>query len=142
LYQPPPAAARRTLMPGEVTYARANAAAVPYGVASAQVAGGAPTSLPSSSYGIDAYHWVIYVAADVPAGSLTEWWLGAALNKGFHLLRVVAVNPKCIPSDQIDACVGDLAQRGVTDSAAARDFCTEPYKLSIAPPNEQLVLDL
>ena len=55
---------------------------------------------------------------------------------------MTAVNPKCIPSDQIDACIGDLAQRGVTDSATARDFCTEPYKLSIAPPNEQLLLDL
>ena len=142
LYQPPPAAARRTLAPGEVTWARANAAAVPYGIASNQVGAAAASPPGANNYGIDAYHWVVYVAADVPAGSLTEWWLGAALNKGFHLLRVTAVNPKCIPSDQIDACVGDLAQRGVIDAAAARDFCTEPYKLSIAPPNEQLVLDL
>src|SRR5438067_1768327 len=42
LYQPPPAAARRTLAAGEVTYARANAGAVPYGIAA-----GAAGALPS-----------------------------------------------------------------------------------------------
>ena len=140
LYQPPPAAARRTLSPGEITFARANAAAVPYGVAAAGV-----SALPSAAnpgYGIDANHWVVYLAADVPAHSLMEWWLGAALPAGFRLLRVTAVNPKCITSDQLDACVADLAQRGVTDGARAQAFCLEPYRLAPAPPGEQLVLDL
>jgi hypothetical protein len=140
LYQPPPAAARKTLAPGEVTYARANAAAIPYGIASAGVA-----SLPAmanASYGIDANHWIVYLAADVPPRSLMEWWLGGALPAGFHLLRAAAVNPKCITPDQLQACVADLAQRGVTDNATAQSFCLEPYKLSLAPPGEQLVLDL
>ncbi len=139
LYQPPPAAARRTLLPGEITFARANAAAVPYGVASAAV--GMLASNPS--YGIDPYHWVVYLAADVPPHSLMEWWLGAGLLRaGFHLLRVAAVNPNCITSDQLNVCLADLAQRGVTDNATAQSFCLEPYKLSLAPPGEQLVLDL
>src|SRR6059058_2217056 len=46
LYQPPPAAARRTLAPGQVPYARANAGAVPPGVASGAV-GAAPASVPA-----------------------------------------------------------------------------------------------
>src|SRR5438067_12438130 len=40
LYQLPSAAARRTLAPGEVPYARANAAAVPYGIADGGIASG------------------------------------------------------------------------------------------------------
>src|SRR5207253_2543411 len=51
LYQPPPAAARHTLAPGEVTYARANAGAVPYGIAAA--AAGALPSAANPGYGID-----------------------------------------------------------------------------------------
>jgi hypothetical protein len=140
LYQPPPAAARRTLAAGEVEFARANAAAVPYGVASAGV-----SALPSASnpgYGIDAYHWVIFLAADVAQGSLMEWWLGAALPAGFHLLRVAAVNPSCLTQDQLAACVAELGRHGVTDGDTARQFCLEPYKLSVAPAGEQLLLDL
>jgi hypothetical protein len=139
LYQPPPAAARRTLAAGEIAFARANAAAVPYGVAAAGVA-----ALPASanaSYGIDAYHWVVYLAADVPPHSLMEWWLGAALPAGFYLMRVAAVTG-CVTPAQLDACVADLAQRGVADRATAVSFCFEPYKLSLAPPDERLVLDL
>src|SRR5262249_14702683 len=80
LYQPPPAAARKTLAPGEVTFARANAGAVPYGIAASAVGGlGAAPSATNGAYGIDPLHWVVYLASDVPAGSLTEWWLGAAL---------------------------------------------------------------
>ncbi|MFN2548748.1 MAG: hypothetical protein ABR567_15085, partial [Myxococcales bacterium] len=137
LYHPPPSAARKTLAPGEVRWARANAAAVPYGIAASQLAGGgvatassadggavpasggmpdagagsdggtpaAPPTPPPGNYGIDPSHWVVYLESDVPAGSLTEWWLGGALTTGFHLLRVTAVNPSCISSDEIDACV-------------------------------------
>jgi len=123
LYQPPPAAARRSLAAGEIAFARANAAAVPYGVAAAGVA-----SLPAManvSYGIDAHHWVVYLAA-----------------AGFYLMRVAAVSPGCVTSAQLDACVADLAQRGIADRATAVSFCLEPYKLSLAPPGEQIVLDL
>ncbi len=140
LYQPPPAAARRSLAAGEIAFARANAAAVPYGVAAAGVA-----SLPAManvSYGIDAHHWVVYLAADVPPHSLMEWWLGAALPAGFYLMRVAAMSPGCVTSAQLDACVADLAQRGIADRATAVSFCLEPYKLSLAPPGEQIVLDL
>jgi hypothetical protein len=176
LYQPPPSAARKTLAAGEVRWARANAAAVPYGIAASQITGPipvsaiggggpAPTASPPDAgpppagggsadggtgtatsgpgnYGIDPSHWVVYLESDVPAGSLTEWWLGAPLAKGFHLLRVTPVKPQCIPADQIDACVAELGRRGVTDPDAARGFCSEPYQLSVAPPNEPLVLQL
>ena len=145
LYQPPPAAARRSLLPGEVTYARANAGAVPYGIAAAG-AGALPTAS-NPGYGIDANHWVVYLAADAPPRSLTAWWLGAALPAGFHLLRVAAVNPQCVAPAQLDACAADLAQRGVPDDGTsnpgtARSFCLQRYRLSPAPPGEELVLDL
>ncbi len=147
LYQPAPAAARRTLAPGEVTYARANAAAVPYGVTVEQV--GALPAAGNPSYGLDAGHWVIYLAADVPAGSLMEWWLGAALPAGFHLLRATAVNPNCIKQVDLQACVKNLVARGLPDDGTstanpgtARFFCLEPYRLQLAPANEQLLLDL
>ena len=137
LYQPPPSAARKTLLPGEVTYARANAAAVPAGIAADAVGGAASSPAPATlGYGIDAHHWVVWLESDVAPGSLMEWWLGGALSRGFHLLRVDAVNPACI---DLDACAAELAKRGVADG---RSFCQQPYRLSVAPPAEQLVLDL
>lgn len=145
LYQPPPAAARRTLRPGQVPYARANAGAVPYGVA-AEAAAALPASA-NIPYGIDPNHWIVHLPSDVPPGSLMEWWLGGTLSAGFHLLRVASVNPECIPAAQLDACAADLAGRGVPDDGTAnpgtaRSFCRAPYRLSLAPPGEQLVLDL
>jgi len=145
LYQPPPAAARRTLVPGQVPYARANAGAVPYGIA-AGAAGALPASQ-NAAYGIDANHWIVYLPSDISPGSLMEWWLGGALPAGFHLLRVAAVDPSCMPAAQLDACAAGLAQRGVPDDGTAnpgtaRWFCRAPYRLSLAPPGEQLVLDL
>ncbi|HXN56556.1 MAG TPA: hypothetical protein VN874_09825, partial [Myxococcales bacterium] len=133
------------LAPGQVAYARANAGAVPYGIV---IEPGSP--LPASGnpgYGIDAFHWVVYLAADVPARSLMEWWLGAALPAGFHLLRVTAVNPQCMTTAQLNACAADLVGRGVPDDGTqgpgtARFFCLAPYRLSLAPPGEELVLDL
>lgn len=138
LYHPPPDAARRTLAPGEPIYARANAAAVPYGVAAAGVASIPAPSVAGGSYGIDANHWVVWLDGDAREGSLTAWWLGAPLTKGFHLMRVAAV---CVSAEERDACVADLSQRGV-DAATASQFCTAQYRLSPAPPNELLVLDL
>jgi hypothetical protein len=139
LYQPAPPAAHFSLLPGEPIWARAVAGAVPYGVATSSVA-----DLPASGnpgYGIDANHWVLYLASDVRAGSLTEWWLGAALPEGYHLLRVTPA-AACLPPDQLAACEADLAQRGVTDPQTAAAFCGEPYRLSPAPPGELLSLDL
>jgi len=147
LYQPPPAAARRTLSPGEVPYARGNAGAVPYGIA-ADAAGALPASPPNAAaYGIDPNHWIIYLPSDVPPGSLMEWWLSAALPAGFHLLRVSAVDTTCIPAAQLNACAADLARRAIRDDGTAnpgtaRWFCRAPYRLSVALPGEQLVLDL
>ena len=145
LYQPPPAAARRKLGAREVMYARGNAGAVPYGIAAG--AGGALPASTGGAYGIDPSHWVVYLAADVPPGSLTEWWLGAALPAGFHLLRVNAYDPRCVPPEQVDACIADLVHRGAPDdgtsnAGTARSFCLAPYRLSVAPPGEQLVLEL
>ncbi len=142
LYHPPPAAARRTLAAGEPIYARASAAAVPQGIAAEQLGGPAPANAGGAAgYGIDANHWVVYLDADVPAASLTAWWLGAPLGKGFHLVRVAAVDPKCLTAAQLDACVQDLMMRGLA-AAAAHAFCVAPYRLSPAPPSEELTLDL
>jgi hypothetical protein len=143
LYQPPPAAARRTLAPGQVPYARANAGAVPYGVA-ASFNGTAPAA-GSGPFGIDANHWIVYLPSDVPPGSLMEWWLGEALPAGFHLLRVAAAG--CMSAAQLDACAADLGRRGVpddgtADQGTARSFCRAPYRLSVPPRDEDLVLNL
>lgn len=145
LYQPPPAAARRTLAAGEVPYARANAAAVPQGIAALSI-GGLPTAS-NAAYGLDPRHWIVYLPSDVPSGSLMEWWLGGALAAGFHLLSVAPVNPACMSAQQLDACAAELVRRGVPDdgtakSGTARSFCLASYRLQVAPPGEQLVLDL
>lgn len=146
LYHPPPAAARRRLAAGEPEYARASAAAIPKGIAATQVGNGAPPASPGPSslpygYGIDAGHWIIYLASDVRAGSVTEWWLGAAMPAGFHLLRVTPINPACFSADQLQACKADLVGRGLSD-AGANAFCLAPYRLSPALPDEQLLLDV
>jgi hypothetical protein len=145
LYQPAPDAARRSLLPGEVIFARANAAAVPFGIAVTQVNSLAGSGNPS--YGIDASHWVVYLDADVPAGSLTEWWLGAALGKGFHLIDVAAFDAQCLSADELDACAAELVARGAPDDGTdnpgtARAFCLAGYRLSPATPGEELVLNL
>jgi hypothetical protein len=143
LYQPAPSAALHTLAPGEVTYARANAAAVPQGILPSQV----PQLAGYAAYGLDAYHWVVYLASDVPPNSLMAWWLGATLPAGYHLMRVAAVNPLCITGAALEACVADLVQRGVADDGTsnpgtARFFCLEPYRLAPAPSDELLLLQL
>jgi hypothetical protein len=145
LYQPPPTAARRSLLPGEVSFARGNAAAVPYGVAAGMVPQLADAENPS--YGVDVGHWVVHLEADVPRSSLTAWWLGAAFPAGYHLLRVTAVDPACIPAAELELCVGTLVSRGVPDNGTqdpgtARGFCLAPYRLSPAPPDELIVLAL
>ena len=142
LYHPPPAAARRRFAPGEPVYARATAAAVPKGIAAEQLGGAMPAASGAfPGYGIDPNHWVVYLDTDVGAASLTAWWLGAPLSAGFHLLRVAAVDPKCLTAGELDACVKVLVQRGLA-GAAARAFCVAPYRLSPAPPTEELTLDL
>jgi hypothetical protein len=141
IYQPPPQAARRTLLAGEVPFARATAAALPPGIAVVQIGPAAAGGNPS--YGVDANHWIIYLLADVPRGSVMEWWLGGtALPAGFHLVRVAAVNPRCITADQLNACMTDLANRGAKDPAAAQSLCLQPFQLSLAPPGDPLILDL
>ena len=145
LYQPPPDAAKKALAPGEVVYARAQAAAVPLGTATEAVA-----QLPGQTnvaYGIDADHWVIHLAGDVPAGSLTEWWLGQPLKAGYHLLRITAVNPACLAGAAFDACVTDLVKRGAPDDGTARygtarGLCKLSYRCALAPAGEVLVLKL
>lgn len=143
LYQPPPAKARRSLGPGEPTWARAMAAAVPYGIATADASGLGNAANPG--YGIDPDHWVLYLASDVPKGSLTEWWLGAALAQGFHLLRVTPA-PACQTADELAACVVELVRRGAPDDGTsfpgtARAYCLAPYRLAPAP-GELLLLEL
>ncbi len=145
LYQPPPAAARRTLAAGEVPFERGNAAAVPYGIAPAAVPA-LPTA-GSTSYGVDVDHWVIHLDGAVPGNSLTAWWLGAALPSGYHLLKVTAVDPACITPAELEACVGSLVVIGVPEDGSgspgtATWWCLQPYRLAPAPPDELIVLDL
>jgi hypothetical protein len=136
LYQPPPAAARRSLLPGEVSFARGNVGAVPQGVAADMVA--ALPSAGENAYGLDVAHWVIHLQQDVPPSSVTAWWLGAPLPAGYHLVRVTVIDPACI---DLEACVGDLLVLGL-DDATARGLCLAPYRLSPAPPDEPIVLEL
>ncbi len=142
LYHPPPAAAVRSLTPGEPTWARANAAAIPQGIAAAQIGGALPAAGPAAnSYGVDAAHWIIHLSADAPEGSITAWWLGAPMNAGFHLMRVTAVDPACMTAEQLQGCTAELERRGLTEDKA-HAFCVAPYRLSPAAPTEQLLLDL
>jgi hypothetical protein len=144
LYAPPPDAAFRSLADGAPRWARANAAAVPYGLAPEQV-----PSLPTASavnYTYDRDHWVMYLDSDVPANSLTEWWLGQALGAGYHLMRVVPVS-SCLTSAQLETCVADLVRRGVPDDGTdapgtARGFCEAPYRLQPTTVDEVIVLRL
>ena len=145
LYQPPPAAARRTLLSGEVSYARANAAAVPYGIAALAVDGLGATS--NAAYGVDVAHWVLHLSADVSKGSVTAWWIGAALPAGFHLINVLQVNPACMKDALLAACTAELVARGAPDDGTsnpgtARAFCLAPYRLSPAADGELIVLQL
>jgi hypothetical protein len=145
LYLPPPEAARLHFANHEARYARANAAAVPFGIASTQL-----SDLPSSgnpSYGIDPSHWVLWLEDDVAAGSITEWWLGAALKKGFHLVDVAAFNSQCQTPAALSSCAAELVSRGAIDDGTdnpgtARAYCLAPYRLSVAYPSEGLVLQL
>lgn len=143
LYQPPPAAAWKRLAPGEIRFARANAAAIPYGVAADAVPGviAAPAS---EGWAIDTAHWVVYLEAAVPPGSLTEWWLGGALPRGYRLLAVTA---GCPTPEALAACIAELQRRGVPEDGSgapgtADAFCRAPYRLAPAPPGEEIVLAL
>jgi hypothetical protein len=146
LYQPPPQAARKHLAPGEVVYARAQAAAVPLGSSADQV-GGLAASPSSGAYGLDAGHWIIYFDAEVKAGTITEWWTGQPLAAGYHLLTVHPVNPACLVGAAFDACVSNLASRGARDDGTsgygtARGLCSLSYRCAVSPPGEELVLQL
>jgi hypothetical protein len=144
LYRPPPTEAIRMLAPGEVSWARAHAAAVPYGVAATQVGGLSPATNPS--YVVDAAHWVMHVEQAVPPSSLTEWWLGGALSAGYHLMRVTILTA-CLTPAEMDACVADLMARGVVDDGTknpgtARGYCSAPYRLQPTTVDEEIVLRL
>ncbi len=144
LYTPPPDVAFRTLTTSGPRWARANAAAVPYGVAPAQV----PT-LPAAygaSYTYDAEHWVMYLEQDAPPNTLTEWWLGGALGAGYHLERVTQL-PGCLSPADLASCVAELVRRGVPDDGTsnpgtARGYCNAPYRLQPTTLDETIVLRL
>jgi hypothetical protein len=129
---------------GAPRWARANAAAVPYGVAPEQVPGLPSAANPAYTYDPD--HWVMFLESDVPANSLTEWWLGQALGKGYHLLRVLQLSG-CITTADLDACVAELVRRGVPDDGTdapgtARAYCKAPYRLQPTTLDEAIVLRL
>jgi hypothetical protein len=117
---------------------------VPYGLDAAQV-----PNLPTAhnpSYTYDAEHWVMYLESDVPPSSLTEWWLGEALGRGYHLVRVLPVSG-CVPAPQLEACVAELVRRGVPDdgtdaAGTAQGYCKAPYRLHPTTIDETIVLRL
>jgi hypothetical protein len=144
LYQPPPDAARRTLAPGEVSSARANAAAIPYGIATGAVPELPPPAPSSGAFAEDTGHWVVYLAAPARPGSLTEWWVGGALPRGYTLLRVTE---GCPTPAELAACIDDLVRRGVPEDGSgapgtAGGWCRAPYRLAPAPPGDEIVLVL
>jgi hypothetical protein len=144
LYRPPPAEASRMLAPGEVSWARANAAAVPYGVAASQVGALSPATNPS--YAVDSAHWVMHLEQAVPPNSLTEWWVGGPLGAGYHLMRVTTLTG-CLTSAEMEACVAELVRRGVVDDGTknpgtARGYCSAPYRLQPTAVDEPIVLRL
>ena len=144
LYTPPPDAAFRELAEGAPRWARANAAAVPYGLAPDQVPNLPAAANPAYTYDTD--HWVMFLESDVPANSLTEWWLGQALGKGYHLMRVLPVTG-CLAAAQLASCVADLVRRGVPDDGTdapgtARGYCKAPYRLQPTTLDEAIVLRL
>ncbi len=149
LYHPPPQAALQTLQPGEVSFARANAAVVSQGVANALAAmpsTSGPVDVSNTAYALDTLHWFLFLEEAVPANSLTEWWLGGALPAGYHLLNVLATSPACLQPTPVAACVALLAQRGVTDvppgAGAATGFCTATYRLQPASFAEGITLQI
>jgi len=144
LYAPPPGAAFRELVPGAPRWARANAAAIPYGLAPDQVPALPGAQNPSYTY--DANHWVMYLESDVPPSSLTEWWLGQALGAGYHLLRVLPISG-CLSAADLESCVAELVRRGVPDDGTdapgtARGYCKAPYRLQPTTLDEAIVLRL
>ena len=143
LYHPAPGAARQPLRSGEVRFARANAAVLPVGVAQQGVAFADVSSI---AYALDTLHWFLYLEQDVPADSLTAWWLGGALPSGYHLLNVLATSPVCLEPAQVASCAAALVQLGVPDVPAgageATAFCSATYRLQPASFDEGITLQL
>ncbi len=150
LYHPPPAAALQSLQPGEVSFARANAAVLSEGAAqAAQMAAQEPAvfgDVSSTAYALDTLHWFLFLEEAVPANSLTEWWLGGALPAGYHLLNVLATSPACLQPAQVASCVALLEGRGVPDvppgAGAATGYCTATYRLQPASFAEGITLQI
>jgi hypothetical protein len=148
LYHPAPEAARQPLLAGEVRFARANAAVLPAGSVTLPAAAASTpfTNLSNGAYALDTLHWFLFLEEDVPANSLTEWWLGAALSAGYHLLNVLQTNPVCLEPAQVASCVAELEQRGVPDVPAgageATGFCTATYRLQAVSFAEGITLQI
>lgn len=146
VYQPPPSDVFVQLAAGEVAFARGNTVTVPLGTSSAEIA-----QLPGSlnpAYSSDLTYWILYFQADVPAGSLTEWWLhGQAVGAGYHYVRVDA--PRCLSEAEFDACAAELAARGLPDNGSgdpgtARAFCRAfaPHRVVPATTEERSAITL
>jgi hypothetical protein len=145
VYQPPPSDVFVQLGAGEVAFARGNTITVPLGTSSAEI-----SQLPGSlnpAYATDLTYWILYFQADVPAGSLTEWWLhGHAVGAGYHYVRVDA--PSCLSDEALDACAAELVTRGLPDAGTgpgtARAFCRTfgPYRVAPAATAEWSAITL
>lgn len=143
LYHPAPETARLSLRAGEVRFARANAAVLPVGVAQPE---GAFSNVSSIAYAVDTQHWFLFLEQGVPAGSLTEWWLGGALESGYHLLRVQTTDPTCLSPPKLAACVAGLEARGVPDipsgTGEATAYCSATYRLLPVSFDEGITLQI
>lgn len=128
VYSPPPAQAFLPLREGEVRLARANFVSVPLGVDAAQY--GALPASGNPAYGTDVGLWILYFEAAVPAGSLTEWWLGGTRLSGrrYHL---VSVHSACPTPEQVDVCATALVgESRVPTLEEAQRFCGAGYRVT------------
>lgn len=133
LYQPPPEEAFQVLAPGEPRYAWASVTLIPEDASD----DGSLTPIAMDDLQLQPTHWVVYLADPVPEDSLTAWWLGGALPRGYAVLRIAW---GCPSEEALAACVADLDARGLADRRAAGAFCRAPYRLTPVEGEEIAIL--
>jgi nucleotide-binding universal stress UspA family protein len=98
-----------------------------------------------ASYTYDRDHWVVYVESDVPPSTLTEWWRGGALGKGYHLLRVLPL-PGCLTPAELAKRTG-TTERYVREWLAATaaggyvEYDPESGRFSLSPEQQIALAD-
>lgn len=132
LFDPPPAQALHRLREGEAAFARGVVLGVPDNYSDVDI--GEAFATRAAGFGADVDHWLVYVEEDALPGTLTAWWLGGPLARGYHLLRVEPLDLSCTTQEALDACAAELVAAGVADDrtenpGTARGYCLAPYRL-------------